>query len=92
MGTKKIFEHKCTECEAVSEHWVYWEEKTVDCPHCGAPATRIISATRWLENKAGVDGSFPGAAMKWEKDTTRRHRDAGQSHQDSSSQKGGMLK
>ena len=81
--SKKIFEHRCSGCNVVSDHFVYWEDKVQDCPHCGEPANRIISAVPWgNENALGVDpnNGFSGAAMKWEKDTIRRHKTAGQSH------------
>lgn len=81
--SKKIFEHRCTDCGAVSDHWVYYEDKIQVCPECGGDANRIISAVPWgNENALGVDpnNGFSGAAMKWEKDTIRRHQRAGQAH------------
>lgn len=35
------------------------------CKSCGAPAVRVLSAPRFALE--GVTGSFPGAAMQWEK-------------------------
>jgi len=93
MGSKKIFEHRCLECNVVSDHLVYFEDKIQECPECGGDAKRIISAVPWgNENSCGVDGSFPGAAAKWDRDTTRRHASAGQAHQETSSQQGGLAK
>jgi putative FmdB family regulatory protein len=90
---KKVFEHRCLDCNVVSEHRVEWEDKIQTCPECGGDAKRIISAVAWgNENSCGVDGTWPGAAGKWERDTTRRHKNAGQSHAGTKSQQDGLLK
>lgn len=60
----RLFDFQCAQGHK-HEALVQADARTVDCPLCGAPAQRLISAVRCqLE---GITGSFPGAAMKWEK-------------------------
>jgi len=60
----KVYDYLCA---AGHRNEIFSEQHHVvqDCPDCGAPAHRTISAPRFqLE---GVSGDFPGAAMQWEK-------------------------
>ena len=83
MAVKKLFEHRCRDCKKVTDVYCFFEEKEQTCEHCGGDAYRIISVVPWgNENALGVDpnNGFSGAAMKWERDTVRRHKKAGQAH------------
>lgn len=63
---KKIFDFKCQVCETVFEEYTEYKQTTT-C-ECGGTADKIISTPHfYLE---GITGSFPGAAIAWEK----RHR------------------
>jgi putative FmdB family regulatory protein len=65
---KKLFEFKCSHCNHYFEELTEYT-KTYECPKCGKEADKIISSPNfYLE---GITGSFPGAAMNWEK----KHRD-----------------
>ncbi len=61
---KRLYEFKCTKCETVSEIYTEYVKES-KCPVCGAVANKIISAPR--VHLEGWSGSFPGAAMQWEK-------------------------
>ena len=49
----------------ISEAYIDSERRTTDCKVCGQPAIRIISKP--MVKLEGVTGSFPGAAMQWER-------------------------
>jgi len=60
---RKLFEFECDQCGIFEELVEYTKEH--DCPSCGKVAYKIISTPSiQLE---GVSGSFPGAALSWEK-------------------------
>ena len=55
------------QCDGGHKHeaLVQSDERSIACPTCNKVATRLIAAPRCqLE---GITGSFPGAAMAWEK-------------------------
>ena len=63
MGIR-VFDFECVDGHS---HEMFVEAGTlsVQCVTCGKPARRMIAAPRCqLE---GITGSFPGAAIKWEK-------------------------
>ena len=62
---RKIWDVQCESCSKVTE--VFGRDSdSFRCGACGAPAKLIISPVRCkLE---GYSGSFPGAAMKWERE------------------------
>lgn len=64
---KKIFEFECTSCSEVFEEYTEYKKET-ECPLCNSKALKLISTPR--VSLEGYSGSFPGAAMAWEK----RHR------------------
>ena len=63
MG-RMLFDFRCanghTHEELVPPEW-----QSVPCDQCDQPANRIISPVR--SQLEGITGSFPGAAMAWEK-------------------------
>lgn len=64
---RKIIDVRCRDCGSVHEEFGRLDD-TFRCGSCGGEAKRIISPVKCqLE---GVTGSFPGAAIKWE----RNHR------------------
>jgi putative FmdB family regulatory protein len=64
---RKLFDFQCQSCNEVFEEYTEYK-KVSACPKCGMEADKIISAPHiYLE---GITGSFPGAALTWEK----RHR------------------
>ena len=66
---RKIFDVRCRDCGEVHEEFGYLDD-TFRCGSCGGEAKRIISPVQCqLE---GTSGDFPGAAMKWAKDRTKR--------------------
>ena len=61
---KRLYEFQCRKCKEISE--VYTEYAQIStCPLCGSDADKIISAPRI--SLEGYSGSFPGAAIAWEK-------------------------
>jgi putative FmdB family regulatory protein len=61
---KKLFEFLCSHCDHYFEELIEYT-KTIECPECGKEASKLISAPNfYLE---GVTGSFPSAAMSWDK-------------------------
>ena len=61
---KKLFEFKCRDCNTVTEKLIEYTKETT-CSHCGGVADKIISQSS--VKLEGITGSFPGAAMAWEK-------------------------
>ena len=61
---KVMFEFKCTPCNEVFEALTEYT-KTFPCPKCHSSADKIISLSR--VSLEGHTGSFPGAALSWEK-------------------------
>lgn len=47
----------------VTEKYIDNTVDTVECPECGAEATRIISPVRSMLDP--ISGHFPGATQKW---------------------------
>lgn len=62
--TKRIFEFLCVD-DHLFDSYVDSEIRTTDCQICGKTASRIISKP--MVKLEGVTGSFPGAAMQWER-------------------------
>lgn len=62
---RTINDYRCHGCDAISEHFVENDITEVECQDCGDIATKIISPVNFTLE--GVSGSFPGAAMKWDK-------------------------
>ena len=61
---KRIYEFICGD-DHISEDYIDSELRTTNCKVCGQPAIRIISKP--MVKLEGVTGSFPGAAMQWER-------------------------
>ena len=61
---KKLFEFQCRECKEISEQYTEYKQLST-CPSCSSIADKIISAPR--VSLEGITGSFPGAALSWEK-------------------------
>ena len=68
---KRMYEFKCVDGH-IFEAYCSFEDKHMDCKECGKPASRIISAPQVALE--GLTGSFPGAAMKWERKHTEHLR------------------
>lgn len=64
----RVFDFLCPDGHA-QERFISVEAETVSCNVCGKTALRQLSTPR--VKLEGVTGSFPGAAMKWEK----KHRE-----------------
>ena len=63
---KRIFEFVCVgEEHHLFEKLTDTETKTLVCPHCGELSNRIVSTPRI--SLEGYTGSFPGAAISWER-------------------------
>lgn len=70
---RRIYDVRCSDpdCKEITE--VFGRESNdFRCGACGSPAKRIVSPVRC--HLEGVSGSFPGAAMKWERDHVRAAR------------------
>lgn len=61
---KRIFEFLC-EDNHVTDSYVDSECRQATCKVCGKPSVRIISTP--MVALEGTTGSFPGAAMQWER-------------------------
>jgi len=66
---RKIIDVRCGSCNTVFEEFGYLDD-TFRCGSCGGEAKRIISPIRCTLE--GVSGDFPGAAMKWERQHTKK--------------------
>ena len=67
-----LYDFRCGKCGNVFESYVKSSDnKHTACRECGHDAHRMISPVR--SKLEGHSGSFPGAAMKWE----REHEKAG---------------
>lgn len=60
----RVYDFLCPN-QHISEQFVSNNIDTVVCPVCGEKAHRAVSAPN--VKLEGWSGSFPGAAMKWEK-------------------------
>jgi DNA-directed RNA polymerase subunit RPC12/RpoP len=60
-----LFEFKCG-AGHVTDNFVDTETRSIKCPVCGSPASKLISKPR-LPISQGWDTSLPTAALKWEK-------------------------
>lgn len=69
---RKLFEFLCSHCNNHFEELTEYTQH-ITCPSCGKQADKIISTPR--VHLEGWSGSFPGAAMAWEK----KHRSRSQS-------------
>lgn len=65
----RVYDFVCPN-DHVHEHFVPTGTNVVECPDCGQDARRMISTP--AIKLEGWSGSFPGAAMKWERDHERR--------------------
>jgi predicted nucleic acid-binding Zn ribbon protein len=72
----RIYDVRCTDdsCREVFEVFDDWDAH-IRCKTCNSEAKRIISPVRC--HLEGTSGSFPGAAMKWEKDRMRATKPKG---------------
>lgn len=61
---RMMFDFKCDN-DHTTEKLTDSETRTICCPVCGLLAVRQIAAP--LSVLEGITGSFPGAAMKWDK-------------------------
>jgi hypothetical protein len=66
---RKIIDVRCGDCGHVQEEFGYFDD-AFRCGECGGVSERIISPVRCTLE--GTSGDFPGAAMKWAKDRTKR--------------------
>lgn len=62
--SKRMYEFEC-DLGHRSEKFIDEKEMTVVCDHCGISAYRVVSAVR--SKLEGWSGSYPSAAMKWER-------------------------
>lgn len=61
---KKLFDFQCRDCKEVFEELTEYKQ-TSTCPLCNSEADKLISTPRI--SLEGYSGSFPGAALAWEK-------------------------
>lgn len=61
---KALFDFKCGN-DHVHEAFVDFNQRSNPCPECGQTADRQISTPKVMLE--GTTGSFPGAAMQWER-------------------------
>lgn len=61
---KRIFDFQCDKGHT-HEAFVDSEVRSKPCPECDLEAKRLISTPRVMLE--GTTGSFPGAAMQWER-------------------------
>ena len=65
---RRLYDARCTSCEEITEVFGR-EDDEFRCGACNSPANRIVSPVKC--HLEGVTGSFPGAAIKWERDHVR---------------------
>ena len=61
---KRIYEFVCPS-DHLTDAYIDSELRVTNCKVCGQPANRIVSTP--MVKLEGVTGSFPGAAMQWER-------------------------
>lgn len=66
---RKIIDVRCKSCDNVQEEYGYLTD-SFRCGACGGEAVRIISPVKCALD--GTSGDFPGAAIKWSRDRTKR--------------------
>lgn len=66
---KKLFEFQCRDCKEIFDEYTEYKQIST-CPLCGSDADKLISAPRVALE--GISGSFPGAALAWEKKQIQR--------------------
>lgn len=66
---RKIIDVRCRNCGEVHEEFGRLDD-TFRCGSCGGEAKRIISPVKC--SLEGTSGDFPGAAIKWARDRTKR--------------------
>ena len=66
---RKIIDVRCRDCGEVHEEFGRLDD-TFRCGSCGGEAKRIISPIKCALD--GTSGDFPGAAIKWARDRTKR--------------------
>lgn len=66
-----IYEYECSACHTRVEHMLKVAERDnpPPCAMCGGTLKRAITPSAVVLD--GADTSFPGAAMKWERDRYR---------------------
>lgn len=65
-----IYEYECSACQQRVEHMLKVAERETPPPcKCGGTLRQVISPPVIVLD--GADPSFPGAAIKWEKDRLR---------------------
>jgi hypothetical protein len=62
----RVFDFLCPSGH-LQERFTSVETETIDCQVCGTTAFRQLSTPR--VKLEGVTGDFPGAAMKWKRNT-----------------------
>jgi hypothetical protein len=60
----RVFDFTCSNGHT-TEHFTSHTQEEIKCPVCSSPAFKQISSPS--VKLEGWSGSFPGAAMKWEK-------------------------
>jgi|TARA_R110000851_G_scaffold44673_5_gene109663 hypothetical protein len=60
---KMILDFKCRSCDKVTEE--YTDNKSTSLCECGSVTDKMLSAPSF--HLEGYSGSFPGAAMQWDK-------------------------
>lgn len=60
---RRMFDFTCDECGHTHERYADVEQRTDECPKCGAAAKRVISPVRCKLD--GTDPGFPDAYDKW---------------------------
>lgn len=78
----RVRDYRCNSCDRLFEVFGHEFASTESCPFCGDEARMQLSAPRI--DLEGTTGSFPGAAMRWERKREqhmalerRRERDHG---------------
>ncbi len=61
---RRIYEFVCPS-DHLTDAYIDSELRVTNCKVCGQTATRIVSKP--MVKLEGVTGSFPGAAMQWER-------------------------
>ena len=53
-----LYEFKCTKCGKITEELVKLGTEKIDCPSCGAPAEKILSAPNFIVHGFNAKNSY----------------------------------
>lgn len=68
-----LYDHKCEKCDEVTEQVRKYEDREIECPKCGARASRVVSRMRRSQLDIFQEQEFEGLAEGTPPITSRAH-------------------